>query len=100
MILPPLVMIILTVAMSMLSSGGAYVLITAAMTGMTMIFSIVQYFNEKKDCKEKNKKRRQYYTHSSKSALYLSGFPLIFILSFHKVNSILEIRNISPFAGS
>lgn len=61
MILPPLVMIILTVAMSMLSSGGAYVLITAAMTGMTMIFSIVQYFNEKKDCKEKNKKRRQYY---------------------------------------
>lgn len=61
MILPPLVMIILTVAMSLLSSGGAYVIVTAAMTGMTMIFSVVQYFNERKDCKEKNKKRRQYY---------------------------------------
>lgn len=61
MILPPLVMIILTVLMSFLSSGGAYVIVSAAMTGMTLIFSIVQYFNEKKDCKEKNRKRNQFY---------------------------------------
>lgn len=61
MILPPLVMVILTIAVSFATGGGAYVLITAVMTGMTTIFSIVQYFNERKDCKEKNKKREKYY---------------------------------------
>lgn len=61
MILPPLVMVVLTVAISFVTGGGAYVLITAVMTGMTTVFSIVQYFNEKKDCKEKNKKREEYY---------------------------------------
>lgn len=61
MIVPPLVMMALTIATSLLSSGGAYVIVTAAMTGMTTVFSIIQYFNEKKDCKEKNKKRKEFY---------------------------------------
>lgn len=88
MIVPPLVMIALTIAMSFFTGGGAYVLVTAAMTGMTTIFSIVQYFNERKDCKEKNKKREQYYEnyllekrkelfrlHSKEVAAYRYNYP-------------------------
>ncbi len=93
MVLPPLVMVILTIAVSLLSSGGAYILITAVMTGMTMIFSIVQYFNEKKDCKEKNRKRIKYYEnyllekrkelsalHNKEINAYRYNFPNIFQL--------------------
>lgn len=91
MILPPLIMIILTVVVSFLSSGGAYIVVTAVMTGMTMIFSLVQYFNGRKDCKERNKKRIKVYEeyllgkrkelfilHNKEISAYQYNFPDIF----------------------
>lgn len=93
MVVPPLIMMALTVAISLLSSGGTYVIVTAAMTGMTTIFSVIQYFNEKKDCTEKNKKRKQFYEnyllekrkelywlHSKEKAAYDYNYPDVYEL--------------------
>lgn len=61
-VLPPLGMTAVTIAIGVLLGRGLYMLMSAAATGMTLIFSIVKYFNDNKELKEKNKKREKLYT--------------------------------------
>lgn len=61
MILPPLMMMLVTVGVSILMKRGAFVLMSIATTVMTLIFSVTRYFNEKKDCAEKVQKREELY---------------------------------------
>jgi S-DNA-T family DNA segregation ATPase FtsK/SpoIIIE len=60
-ILPPLIMVMLTVTVSLISKGGIYVIVMAAGMGVTVIFSITNYFSEKKERKEKEAKRTEKY---------------------------------------
>ncbi len=61
MIIPPLLLLGITIAFSIFMKRGAYVVISAATTILSTVFSITKYINEKKDCKEKDKKRRKLY---------------------------------------
>ena len=56
-ILPPLVMISLTIIMSIIQPRGLYVIVTLIGTLMSTIFSITAFINEKKENTAKNKKR-------------------------------------------
>lgn len=61
MILPPLMMMAVTAGVSILMKRGIYVLMSAATTLMTMMFTVTRYFNEKKDCVGRIKKREALY---------------------------------------
>lgn len=61
LIVPPLVTLTATIAMGVLMRRGAYVYITAATTVVTTIFSVTNFFQEKKELKEKEKKRTEDY---------------------------------------
>ncbi len=60
-ILPSVIMLCLTIVVSILMKRGLFVIMSIASTIMTMIFTISKYINDKKDCKEKTKIRRQLY---------------------------------------
>lgn len=60
-IVSPLVMLAVTIAVSILLKRGIYIVMSGATTVMTLIFSIVKYINDKKDCKEKDRKRFAIY---------------------------------------
>lgn len=60
-ILPPVLMLCLTVAVSILMKRGIYVLMSVASTIMTLIFTITRFLNEKKDCREKTEIRNNIY---------------------------------------
>lgn len=61
MILPPLLMLCVTVAVSVFMKRGIYVLMSIVSTMMTLIFTVMRYFNEKKDCWEKTDIRSNMY---------------------------------------
>ena len=61
-IIPPLCMMAVTVFMSIFMKRGLYVIAGVCMTGVTTIFSVQRFFNEKKEIKKKNKLREQVYT--------------------------------------
>lgn len=61
LIVPPLVTLSATIAMGVFMHRGMYVYITAATTVVTTIFSITNFFQEKKELKEKEKKRTEDY---------------------------------------
>lgn len=61
-ILPPLVMISLTIIMSIIQPRGLYVIVTLIGTLMSTIFSITAFINEKKENTAKNKKRYEVYS--------------------------------------
>ncbi len=64
MILPPLVMVSMTVLISIIQPRGIYILVTMAMSVVTVTNSIIQYFKNRKKYKEdlilREKKYRQY----------------------------------------
>ncbi len=60
-IIPPIIMLCITVAISILMKRGLFVVISITSTVMTLIFSVTKYINEKKDCKEKTEIRNQLY---------------------------------------
>lgn len=60
-ILPSLVMLCVTIAVSVLMKRGLFILMSVAGMAMTMIFSTTKYFNDRKECKEVNEKREQMY---------------------------------------
>lgn len=61
-IIPPLMMMAVTIFMSIFMKRGLYVIASVCMTGVTAIFSIQRFFNERKELKKKNKMREQVYT--------------------------------------
>lgn len=61
MILPPVLMTAVTVVIGILMKMGAFMMLSALTTLMTTIFSVTRYFNERKECKEKNEKRERLY---------------------------------------
>ncbi|MDO4304188.1 MAG: type VII secretion protein EssC [Bacillota bacterium] len=61
-IIPPLMMMAVTVFMSIFMKRGLYVIASVCMTGVTTIFSIQRFFNERKELKKKNTAREQVYT--------------------------------------
>lgn len=61
-IVPPLVMISLTLIISLINPRGLYIIITLVGTLMSTIFSLTAYINEKKENKLKNKKRNKVYS--------------------------------------
>ena len=60
-IISPLIMLAITIAMAIITKRGILVLASAATTVMTLIFSIVRFYNERKDCREKNNIRNDMY---------------------------------------
>lgn len=60
-ILPPVIMLCITVAISILMHRGIFVLMSVASTGMTLVLSITGFIKNKKECKEKNKVRNELY---------------------------------------
>ena len=61
MILMPLGMLVVTIGMGVLLKRGLYILMGVATTSMTMIFSVIRFIEQKKDCKCKNEKRVEVY---------------------------------------
>ncbi|MEG0345818.1 MAG: type VII secretion protein EssC [Erysipelotrichaceae bacterium] len=61
MIVPPIVMISITLLISIISPRGIYILMSLAGTSMSLIFSITKFYSEKKDIKESNKIRLEVY---------------------------------------
>lgn len=61
LIVPPLVTLSATIAMGVFMHRGMYVYITAATTVITTIFSITNFFQEKKELKLKERKRTEDY---------------------------------------
>ena len=60
-ILPPILMIAVTVFMGIYMKRGLYVIASVCMSAVTVIFSIQKFFTERKDIKKKNEKREQVY---------------------------------------
>ncbi|MDD4508482.1 MAG: type VII secretion protein EssC, partial [Eubacteriaceae bacterium] len=61
-ILPSLVMLCVTIAVSVLMKRGLFILMSVAGMAMTMIFSVTKYIEDKKECKAVNARRDQLYT--------------------------------------
>uniref|UniRef100_I5ASE3 Type VII secretion protein EssC, C-terminal domain n=1 Tax=Eubacterium cellulosolvens (strain ATCC 43171 / JCM 9499 / 6) TaxID=633697 RepID=I5ASE3_EUBC6 len=61
LILPPLVMVIVTVLVSVLMKRGLFILMAVAGTGMSLIVSVTKYVTDKKETKEDAVLRRTTY---------------------------------------
>lgn len=61
LIVPPLGMLCVTVAVSIMMKRGMFVLMSVSTTVMTTIFSISRFLKEKKECRLNNEKRVQVY---------------------------------------
>lgn len=61
LILPPFIMLIITIAISILMKRGLYILISVTATVMGMITSITKFFSDRKERKEKNQKLKENY---------------------------------------
>lgn len=61
-IVPPVVMALGTVAMSLMMGRGMYMLIGLAGTTVSLVFSVTAFFSEKKEIKEKKIKREEVYS--------------------------------------
>lgn len=61
-IMPPLVMIAVSVFMGVYMRRGLFVIGSICMSGVTVIFSIYRFFSERRELKEKNTKRINSYT--------------------------------------
>lgn len=60
-IIPPVVMMIITIAISFISPRGIYIIMSIAGTSMSAVFSLTSYISEKKETKRKNKLRKEVY---------------------------------------
>lgn len=61
LVLPPFIMLLITVAISILMKRGLYVVISITATVMGMITSIIRFFTDRKERKEKNRKLKENY---------------------------------------
>lgn len=60
-IVPPLIMLGITIASSIMLKRGAYVIVSVCMTVVTLLFSIQKFIAESKELKEENQKREKIY---------------------------------------
>lgn len=60
-ILPPVLMLCITVVIAIVMKRGIFVIMSVASTLMTLVFSITRYVNDKKDCREKTAVRNELY---------------------------------------
>ena len=60
-VLPPLIMMMVTVTIGLWMGRGIYLLMSAAAAGMTAIFSGFRYLDEKAVCRKKNRRRQAAY---------------------------------------
>lgn len=60
-VVPPLAMLCVTIAMAIVMKRGLFVLVSAASTVMTLIFSVIRFINERRDCLEKTEIRNNLY---------------------------------------
>jgi S-DNA-T family DNA segregation ATPase FtsK/SpoIIIE len=88
LIVPPLIMMAITVGMSILMKRGLFVLMSIATTGITIIVSVVKYFADKKEQKEEsimreetyqayllNKRKEIYEAYSNEAEAYRYNYP-------------------------
>lgn len=61
LILPPIAMLCVTVAVSIIMKRGLFVLMSVAGTAVTLVTSVVKYITDKKDYKEEQKEREEVY---------------------------------------
>lgn len=61
LIVPPIVMLIITIAISFISPRGIYILMSITATSMSIVFGITSYINDKKETNRKNKLREEVY---------------------------------------
>ena len=61
LILPPLCMMAVTVAISIVMKRGMFILMSVSATVMSTIFSVVKYLQDKKEDKEKNERMLEVY---------------------------------------
>jgi len=61
MIVPPLVMVVITIAISFISPRGIYIIMSIAGTSMSTVFSVTTYISDKKEINRKNKLRVEVY---------------------------------------
>lgn len=61
-VIPPIVMMLVTVAISILLKRGLYVLMFVAGSIVTTIFSVIRYVSDKKEYKEYNEKLKEVYS--------------------------------------
>lgn len=61
-IVPPVIMLCVTVVIAIIMNRGIFVLMSVASTVMTLLFSVTGYINNKKECREKNRARSDLYT--------------------------------------
>lgn len=61
-IVPPVLMLCLTVVMAVIMHRGIFVLMSIASTLMTLVFSVSGFINNKKECREKNRLREELYS--------------------------------------
>lgn len=60
-IVPPIVMLIITVLISIVNPRGIYIIMSIAAMGMSAVFSATSYISDKKEVKRKNKLRKEVY---------------------------------------
>lgn len=60
-VLPPVVMLCVTIAVSLMMGRGVFVLVSAISTVMSIILSVTRFVKEKKEYKEQENKRQQVY---------------------------------------
>lgn len=95
-IIPPMVMIALTVVIFLVRPIGVYILMMIGMSTVTIIFGITTYFQEKKKYKVDVKKRKEDYTKYLKdktSQIYKAIELQRFSLNFHypKITELSDI---------
>lgn len=61
-IVPPIVMLIITIVISFVSSRGIYIIMSIAGTSMSAVFSITSYISDKKENNRKNRLRKEVYS--------------------------------------
>ena len=61
LILPPVIMICITIAISVIMKRGLFVVMAVAGTGMSLVVSIMRFFSDKKELKENKILREKTY---------------------------------------
>lgn len=60
-VIPPVIMLCVTIAISILMKRGLFVVMSIITTVMSVIASVTKYVKDKKECREHDKKRKELY---------------------------------------
>lgn len=62
-IVPPVVMLCVTIVVSIIMKRGLFVIVSILSTVMSLIVSIVKFVNDRKECRDHENKRQEMYDH-------------------------------------